>query len=46
MRFKDHSLKLVYSDLEVFLVKEKQKQFLDPNKKPLEKVSIHYIPTF
>jgi hypothetical protein len=33
MRFKDHSLKLVYSDLEVFLVKEKQKQFLNPNKK-------------
>ncbi len=36
MRFKDHSLKLVYSDLEVFVVKEKQKQFLNPNKKQIQ----------
>ena len=43
MRFKDHSLKLVYSDLEVFLVKEKQKQHLNPKKNIFKLSLVVYV---
>ncbi len=43
MWFRDHSLKLVYSDLEVFLVKEKQKQFLNPEKNRFKLSLVVYV---